>query len=290
MTWPDLKVGPHGWIRTFRSGLGGWNARAASMRSSMVGCVWKNQKTAADGRSSARFCCPRRRIAEMNARRTPGQGQRETVGAALVVARPGVAEGREQERDQAGRQDQRRQGGRIGGAGDAGRRAEARHDGVRAEQRRRDDRRLERERRPDVVMNVVRHLVREDDLDLVVRVVFEERVRDEDAAGMADARRAPRWRAWSFRPGPTRTRRAPARRRGATASSAARAASRDRAAGSGRRAASGDRRDPRQQDAAHPRTAPRASATRVAAQRGWPHRRDGRRRDRQQQAEPSALR
>ena len=53
--------------------------------------------------------------------------------------------------------------------------------------RRRDDRRLQRERGPDVVMDVVRHLVRQDDLDLIIGVIGQQCVRQQDPPGAPDA-------------------------------------------------------------------------------------------------------
>ena len=202
---------------------------------------------AADGRSSARFCAPRRRIAEMNAAGRPVSVSAKRSARRSLWRDQALPTGVSSSDTPPAASSDQRQRGQIGGSRDA-------EDARRARRRRRARRAapaatisaLDRQRRPDVVMDVVRDLVREDHLDLVVGVVLEQRVGHQDAARPSDAdQRRVRPRRLLAEPP---LERAEHRHAGALAraSAAARATRRDRADGTGRRAASAsDRRDPR---------------------------------------------
>ena len=90
-----------------------WTACAAAIRSSMVGCVWKNQQTTGRGIRLGEVLRAEAAHGRDEGGVAPGQRQREAVGAALVVARPGDAERREQQRDGPGREHEQRQRGGI---------------------------------------------------------------------------------------------------------------------------------------------------------------------------------
>jgi hypothetical protein len=142
-----------------------------------------------DGRSSARFCAPRRRIAEMNAAGRPVSASANRSARRSLWRDQALPSGVSSSETSAAGEHQQRQRGEIAGTGRAGAAARVRRARQSAAA---DDRpRLERQRRPDVVVHVMRDLVRQDHLDLVVRVVLQQRVGDEDAprAAGADQRR-----------------------------------------------------------------------------------------------------
>ena len=80
------------------------------------GWLWNSHCTIADGCSSARFCAPSRRIAEMNAAGLRVSVERKAIGAPLVRARHGVGQRQHHQRHGAGREQQQRQPGDVGDA------------------------------------------------------------------------------------------------------------------------------------------------------------------------------
>ena len=114
--------------------------------------------------------------------------QRVAVRAPLVRARQRIGHGHQRQRHGAGREQQQRQRGDIPLPHQPERGGESRQHPIRQVEAKRNQHRLERDPLPDVAMHVMRELVREDDLDFIVRVFGQQRVRDDDAPRLPDAR------------------------------------------------------------------------------------------------------
>ncbi len=121
-------------------------------------------------------------------RRVAREIEGEAIGAPLERTRHGVRDRQHQERHGAGRQQQQRQAGHIVDAAQADRlRQRPQHDRREIEPRQQQHA-LEDDALPDVAVNMVRELVREHDLDLVVRVLGQHRVGHENPTGGTETR------------------------------------------------------------------------------------------------------
>ena len=121
-------------------------------------------------------------------RRVPRHRQRVAIGAALVRARERVRHRHQRQRDRARGEHaaaaapRRRPCPRRPSA----RRKRAEHE-IGHEAAERDQHGLDDDRRPDIAIDVMRELVRQDHFDLVIRVLGQQRVGQEDAPRAPDA-------------------------------------------------------------------------------------------------------
>ena len=175
-----------------RPSLTGWLTRTPAprrcARGSAGGCRTATA-TIFEGCSSARFCAPSRRIAEMNAPGFLRQVERKAIGAPLVGARHGVRDRHHHAATRPRRpaaaaaaprdrpRSRKPEAGRSSPPSSRGRQIEAGE----------NQRALEDNPLPDVAVHVMRQLVRQHDLDFVVRILGQHRVGHQDPPRAADA-------------------------------------------------------------------------------------------------------